>query len=240
LLSPKLLAATALVGALSAVSPADATLTIAFTDGTNTFSCSDGSACDFAGQVGNLLTLNTTVGNFRIFGTLATETFGTTNELTMSNFGIVNNGAAGHLSFLVGDTGFSAPVSFISESASLTFNNNVGAAPGTLAFYANGLNVTPTLAAPGALLFSASGSPLSDPDSFAGTHTDAFFADAPFAMAEGATVNFKAGGSIVGFNQSMTSGVPEPSTWALLGLGFGAMALAGWKKGRATPRVLAV
>ena len=39
-------------------------------------------------------------------------------------------------------------------------------------------------------------------------------------MTEGAALVLRSGGSVTGFNQSMTSGVPEPSTWAMLVVGF--------------------
>jgi hypothetical protein len=49
-------------------------------------------------------------------------------------------------------------------------------------------------------------------------------------MTETAALNLVGGGSITGFNQSMESGVPEPSTWAMLMAGFGLLGLAGWRK----------
>jgi PEP-CTERM motif len=45
-----------------------------------------------------------------------------------------------------------------------------------------------------------------------------------------ASLRLIAGGSITCFNQSMTSGVPEPSTWAMLGVGFAVMAFVGFKR----------
>ena len=62
---------------------------------------------------------------------------------------------------------------------------------------------------------------MSNPDSFAGSNFAAFIANSPFSMEEQATLNLIAGGSITGFNQSMTTGVPEPKTWAMLVIGFG-------------------
>ena len=71
---------------------------------------------------------------------------------------------------------------------------------------------------------------MTDPDSFAGTNFAAFLANSPFSMTEEASLRLIAGGSITGFNQSMTSGVPEPSTWAMLGVGFAVMAFMGFKR----------
>jgi hypothetical protein len=64
-----------------------------------------------------------------------------------------------------------------------------------------------------------------------------FSASSPFSMTEGAALVLRGSGSVTGFNQAMESGVPEPSVWAMLGLGFGAMALFGWK--RRVPRTFA-
>ena len=50
-------------------SPANATLQIAFTDGTNVVTCADGQACDLAGPSNNIIILNETVGAFHIIGT---------------------------------------------------------------------------------------------------------------------------------------------------------------------------
>ena len=52
----------------------------------------------------------------------------------------------------------------------------------------------------------------------------AFAALGPFSMTEGAALALRADGSVTGFSQSMTTGVPEPATWAMLAIGFGFMA----------------
>jgi Zn-dependent alcohol dehydrogenase len=53
-------------------------------------------------------------------------------------------------------------------------------------------------------------------------------------MTEGASLALIGGGSITGFNQAMETGVPEPRTWAMMGLGFGLMAFMGYKRSRKT------
>jgi hypothetical protein len=218
-------------------SAANATLQLSLTDGTTTFSCKDGQlGCDQSGGANNLLVINTTVGGFFVEIALTQSTFGSHNVLQLSTSDIVNNGGAeGVLSFVASDTGFKAPVSEINESASLTFNSNVGAGLSTLKFWAdpaNGQGANP-LNTPGTLLDSVSGTAATDPDSFSGTKTQAFISGSPFSMTEGASLDLLAGGSITGFNQSMTSSaIPEPSTWALLGLGFAFMAFMGVKRSR--------
>jgi len=218
------------------VSPAFATLQIAFTDGTNFITCADGQACDLAGPAHNIIVLNETVGAFHIIGTVAASTSALGGDsLQFSTSLIQNTGPTlGHLTAIVGDTNFIGPVEAVRESASLTFNNATGSGASTLRFFADPANGQPAgvgLAIPGIQLFSTSGTPLEDPDSFSGTHTSPFVAGALFSMTETANLALKSGGSITGFNESMqTTAIPEPSTWALIGLGFGGLALAGWRK----------
>ena len=214
-------------------SVANATLQIAFTDGTNVITCADGQACDLAGPAHNIIILNETVGAFHIIGTVAASTSAAAGDnLQLSTSLIQNTGdSLGHLSIIVGDNNFLPPVSSIQESASLTFNSAVGSGASTLRFFADPANGQPAgvgLNVPGVQLFTTSGTPTTDPDSFAGTHSSPFSTDALFSMTETANLALKAGGSITGFNESMATSagvIPEPSTWAMLGIGFAAL---GW------------
>ncbi len=230
-----------LAGALlaSTVIPAAATLQIAFTDGTNVITCADGQACDLAGPSNNIIILNETVGAFHIIGTVAASTFGSPNNLQLSSSLIQNTGdTTGNLAIIVGDTNFVGPVNAVRESASLTFNNATGSGVSTLRFFADPANGQPAgvgLNIPGVQLFSTTGTPLTDPDSFSGTHDSPFAALGPFSMTETANLSLKAGGSITGFNESMQTSagvVPEPSTWAMMALGFGGLAFLGAKRVR--------
>ena len=123
----------------------------------------------------------------------------------------------------------------INNSGSLTFNSNVGAPDSTLSFFADATNAqgaNPTNT-PGTLLESVSGAAATDPDSFAGSRITAFNALGPYSMTEEADLTLRGLGSITGFNQSMEStAVPEPSTWAMMALGFGGLAFFGVKRAR--------
>ena len=242
-LSPIALAAALLIAA--PVAPAYATLQIAFSDGLGDIvTCADGAVCDLAGPTGSLLLLNATVGNFHVEGTFATSAAGAPNNLEASNLTIDNTGlAAGTLEMIVSDTGFIAPVSRINESASLTFNSAVGSGLSTLSFFAdvaNGQGAGPGLAIPGALLFTKSGAPTIDPDSFSGSVTSPFLAGGPFSMTEVASLSLRGGATITGFNQAMTSGVPEPSTWAMLVVGGALIGALGFRRRRAHDRLMSL
>jgi hypothetical protein len=80
-------------------------------------------------------------------------------------------------------------------------------------------------------LETVAGHALTDPDSFSGSKTAAFIASDPFSMTEGAALALRASGSVTGFSQSMTTGaIPEPSTWAMLGLGTLFLAFVGRRR----------
>ena len=165
--------------------------------------------------------------------TLTQSTFGAHNSLQLSSSNIENTlGVPITVTLLASDTGFTAPVSFVNNSGSLTFNDNVGAPDSTLKFWADvtdtqGANPTNT---PGSLLETVTGHAVTDPDSFAGSRIAAFDASGPFSMTEGAALVLRADGSVTGFSQSMQSGVPEPSTWAMMLLGFAGLAWAGMRR----------
>ena len=150
--------------------------------------------------------------------------------MQLSSSNIENlTGAPITVTLLASDTGFAKPVSFVNNSGSLTFNANTGAPDSTLKFWADALDTQgadPTNT-PGSLLETVSGHAVTDPDSFSGSLISAFDASAPFSMTEGAALVLRSEGSVTGFSQSMTSGVPEPSTWAMALLGFGALMLFG-------------
>lgn len=235
-----LMAATALA---ALASPARATLQIAFTDGTNVVTCADGQACDLAGPANNIIVLNETVGAFHIIGTVAASVSSKGDDnLQFSTSLIQNSGPTlGHLTAIVGDTNFLGPVNDVRESASLTFNSAVGSGASTLRFFADPANGQPagvTLNVPGVQLFSTSGTPSSDPDSFAGTHNSPFNAGGLFSMTETANLALAPSASITGFNESMqTTQIPEPSTWAMMLIGFVGLGWGAWtrKRVRATP-----
>ena len=233
-ISPILLAA-ALALSLP-VGSAEARLQLSIGVGGSVFTCFDGQlSCDQSGGANNLLTVNQTIGGVFVQLTLAQSSFGAPNELQLSSSDIVNEaGAPRTVILLASDTGFVAPVHFIVDSGSLTFNSDVGAGNSTLQFWADpadtqGANPTNT---PGSLLETVTGHATTDPDSFAGSNIAAFNAGGAFSMTEGASLALRSGGSITGFNQSMESGVPEPSTWAMLLAGFGLVGLVGFRKRR--------
>ena len=194
-----LLLSTALIAGLWA-GAASARLQLSISDGTSTFTCFDGQlGCDQSGGANNLLTINTLVGNAFVELTLTQSTFGLHNSLQLSSSNILNEGTTPlTVTLLASDTNFDVPVSFITNSASLTFNSAVGSGSSLLRFWADPLNTQGANPnnTPGTLLESVSGTPATDPDSFShGSNSAAFFAGNPFSMTEGAALNLIGGGS---------------------------------------------
>ena len=228
-----LLMSAAVLAALA--TPASARLQLTISSGANTFTCFDGQlGCDLSGGANNLLIVDQTVGNAFVQIGLAQSLFGTVNELQLSSSNIVNEGSTPiTVTLLASDTDFAGPVHAINNSGSLTFNANVGAPDSTLRFYADAANAQGAnpLNTPGVLLESVSGHASTDPDSFAGSLISPFDALGPYSMTESAALVLRAGGSITGFNQAMEStAVPEPSTWAMLAIGFAALGFAGFRR----------
>ena len=230
----RLLMTTAVLAALA--TPAAARLQLSIGVGGSTFTCFDGQlSCDQSGGANNLLTIDQNIGGAFVQLTLAQSTF-RPNSLQLSSSNIINeSGVPVTVILLASDTGFLAPVSFINNSGSLTFNQNVGATDSTLKFWADstdtqGANPTNT---PGTLLESVSGHALTDPDSFSGSLVSPFSSSGPFSMTEGASIALIPLGSVTGFNQSMeSSAVPEPSTWAMLISGFAFLGFFGARRVR--------
>lgn len=219
--------------AAAGASPASARLQLSIAVGGSTFTCFDGQlSCDQSGGANNLLIVDQTVGGAFVQLALTQSQFGAPDELQLSTSNIENLTAAPiTITLTASDTGYAAPIRAINNSASLTFNSNIGAPDSTLTFFADTLDGQGAPGTPGTLLESVSGHAVTDPDSFSGSRITAFDADAPFSMTESASLVLRADGSITGFNQSMESTpVPEPSTWAMLGIGFAALGFAGYRR----------
>ena len=232
-----LLMSAAVFAALA--TPASARLQLSINVGASTFTCFDGQlSCDQSGGANNLLIVDQTVNGAFVQLALTQSQFGPVDELQLSTSNIENLTAAPlTVTLTASDTDYTFPVSAINNSASLTFNSNIGAPNSTLTFFADAANGQGAPGTPGTLLESVSGHAVTDPDSFSGSRITAFDASAPFSMSEQAVLVLRADGSITGFNQSMesTSAIPEPSTWVMMGLGFAAMAaFAGRRRVRET------
>ena len=104
--------------------------------------------------------------------TLAQSTFGANNSLQLSVSSIINEGLAPiNIKILASDTDFVPPVSFIRDSASLTFNNAVGSSASFLQFWADRDEHAGRESEQhaGNASRDCSGTPTTNPDSFSGS-----------------------------------------------------------------------
>jgi hypothetical protein len=229
----KLLLAGVAIAALA--SPADATLRLAFSDGVNAFACVDNAACDLDTDPNQISIGVTSVGNFSILGTFSAAQNGPP-ILAAGNISITNTGSTlGTLKMAFSDNNFlGLNASFLASVG----GQWLGAKGSdiTSGFWVDSANVEGAATAtdtPGVEIGSFADTALvSSPVSFAYNPGPINFAHAtPFSMTEGVILDLTAGGRVIGNLQSIEA-VPELSTWAMAGLGFGLVGLVALNKRR--------
>jgi|HubBroStandDraft_3_1064219.scaffolds.fasta_scaffold00326_5 hypothetical protein len=211
-----LLATTAAMSALASVAPHAAVLTADVFD--------DGTLIDTVTSSSGALTLNSTDAAFSLINVDATGAplipGGDLSTITLN----VKNVSAGSRTLTVDvfQTGLTVPAN--GTLSSFTVNDLVGAGnigPTTESTFANGTS-------------SSLGTLLATHTFPTGTTSGEFGpvsagAGALFADAHQYIIPFTGPGSA---NDSieLTTGVPEPSTWVMLGMGFAGLAALGWRK----------
>ena len=222
-----MLSGAAALGALAA--PATAMtmkLTIDIDNDVHTFSSSSGSLV-VSGVTLDGVTID---GSFSLASTKP-------DSLTISTANIVNTNAT-PVSYeaVLSATDFAAPVKSIIWSGGGSW---ISSATTTYAFnyYSDPLNKLQTTSTPPASAVTIGGfhgtvSGLADSFGQPST-TSAFGATGPFSMTEEWDGELIAGARLVSRGQVMVANViPEPTTWALLGIGFAMLGGVGWKKSR--------
>ena len=204
---------TAALGAVSVVvlaSPAFADLTIVITVSgvTETFA-----------TLGDSLTLPTTIiADVTIAGEEASVTPGTptspTDILDDSVLSVINNGTTAEpIMITVSSTGLPGPVSGFALAGAGTWQDNVSTPPNTITmnWYANGTQLGPTFTNTNTTALQGFGT----------TDSGSYASGGPVTMEMAASYTLKPGGELLnrGFNEALTV-VPEPSTWAMMVIGF--------------------
>jgi hypothetical protein len=223
-----ILATTALAALYAA--PASATLQIAATINGGSFFCVDNTACDQNLSTGTIQLGDQLINGVTINGSIQTSTGtpgnpGPIDILNTSNLSIINGNAGSVTGTVsVSDTSFAAPVSSIALSASGTWQAAVGSSM-TLTWFADTANTQGADFAgdsPGTLLHTFTSTPLLVADSLSDNATVPFSALAPFSMTETAAFTLSGGATLLNRGQTMlaTNEVPEPATFALLGMGL--------------------
>jgi hypothetical protein len=223
----KWLLGTAFLTAFSA-SPALATLQIAANVGGDEFFCADNTACDANPTVGVINTNPVTLDGINFSSSTAAASSGTTNFLNSSSLLITNTtNATVQIVITAGQTNFTAPVNKFSDADSGVWQGS-SASAAVLRWFVDPTNTQGadnSTDTPGTLIdtnVSTAAFPVLGFSRTSNGITDTLLS--PYSMTEQAVITLGAGESLVNRGQAIIgaqSVVPEPSTWAMLLLGFG-------------------
>jgi hypothetical protein len=216
------------VGALIAASPANAAnVALAMWNSSN--------VGDIVTQSG---TGSTSIGPENLDGITVTLSFAnrTTapNSLTGANINIDNTGTTTQtFNVIVGANGYLGPSSVFALSG--TILTALGTADLTGNFFVDAGNVLNGLSTgvSGLDIGNFDSASLTGPKSFSFNGFGADSVAGPYGMAERLTLTLAPGAEVAVQGMSMTaSAIPEPRTWAMLGIGFAIMAFMGFKRKR--------
>lgn len=223
--------------ALLGAQPAHAVLQIALQVGPDSFLCVDNTACDTNPAVGTVQVGNTLVDGIEVNGSIQESIHGAVfPTLDTSSLSITNTlGATVIATVAVSDTDFKAVVARFVTSAGGVWVGPSGATTtqGWWIDAANDQGASNAFDTPGTEIdsFSAINTPLTEAFSHNGGTIMNLIA--PFSLTEQATFTLPAGEELLNRGQAIVGiAAPEPSTWAMMGIGFGVMAFFGLRKRR--------
>ena len=235
------LSGLAAAGLMAAVStPAHAVLQIAADVSGATFFCADNTACDLNPAVGTIELANGTLNGVAVNGSIQASTGTPANPgqdlIDTSSLSIINNsGATRVVTVAVGDTDFSAPVTSFHITGSGTWVNSGGSSL-LLEWFddpANAQGADNAFDAPGTMLGSFTSTGTDPLHSFAFDQSGAVSDSGPFSMTIWAQASLSSGAVLLNRGQGEAkSAVPEPSTWAMMALGFVGLGFAGYRRTR--------
>ena len=238
----QILSGFAAVGAIAGLSvPAHATLQIIADVSGTVFACVDNAACDLNSAVGTIQVANGVRNGVQVNGSIQTSTGTPANPgpdiLNTSSLSLINlTGVTKTITVVVSDTDFTGPVASFATSGAGTWQEAVGSHI-TLNWYddpENGQGADTPTDTPGIKIhtFSSDATVIADSfnDNFAGPASDT----GPFSMTEQAIFTLTPHGELLSRGQTeIKSAIPEPSTWAMMLLGFVGLGYVGFRKTRA-------
>jgi len=231
-------AAAGVLGFVSA--PAHATLQIAADISGTPFFCADNTGCDLNPATGVIQLANDTLNGVAVNGSIQLSNGTPANPgqdlIDTSSLSIVNtSGATKVVTVAVGDTDFSAPVGRFHLTGSGTWVN-AGGSSVLLEWFDDPLNAQGAdnaFDAPGTMLgtFTSLGT---DPlHSFSTDQNGAVSDTVPFSMTIWAQASMTSGAVLLNRGQGeIKLAIPEPSTWAMMALGFVGLGFAGYRRTR--------
>jgi len=214
-----------------AASPAFAILQIGGDVSGVSFFCADNTVCDLNPTIGILQIADGSLNGVEVNGSIQAAGF---RSLNTSSLSVINTGILSKtVTVAVSDTDFIGGTGHVSWSGSGVWQGPIGSTA-TLKWFDDPTNTQGASTGtdtPGSLLDSFTHTSTLNPDAFS-TNGSAVFGNAgPFSLTEQASFTLKGGSELVSRGQAIEA-VPELSTWAMLGVGFGLMGLVGGKRAR--------
>ena len=240
------LCGVAAAGALGFVSaPAQATLQVIADVSGSVSACVDQAACDLNSAVGIIQVANGTLNGVQINGSIQTST-GTPanpgpNILNTSSLSIINTtNTTKTVTVAVSDTDFIGPVASFETAGSGTWQNAIGSSI-TLNWFDdpnNGQGADLPNDTPGNLIHTFTNTATTIVDAFSNNFAGVVSDSGPFSMTEQAIFTLTPFGQLINRGQTeIKSAVPEPSTWAMMLLGFAGLGYAGFRKARSAKSI---
>lgn len=237
------LCSAAAAGALGFVSaPAQATLQVIADVSGSISACVDNAACDQNTAIGIIQVANGILNGVQINGSLQTSTGTPANPgmdiLNTSSLSIINLTATTKtITVIVSDTDFMGPVASFQTAGAGTWQNAKGSKI-TLSWFDDPMNGqgadTPT-DTPGNLVDSFTDTSAEVVDSFSHDGEGAISDKGPFSMTEEAVFTLTPFGQLINRGQTEVKlAAPEPSTWAMMLIGFLGLGYAGLRKARSS------
>lgn len=221
--------------------PAHATLQVLADVSGAIFTCTDNAACDTNPLTGVLQVANGTLNGVTINGSIQTSTGTPANPgpdtLNTSSLSIVNTtNTTKTIEVLVSDTDFTGPVTSFRTAGSGVWQGAINSAILMRWFDDpnNGQGADTPADTPGNLIDSFTNTAALIVDSFSHDGAGPISDKGPFSMTEQSIFTLTPFGQLVNRGQTeIKLAVPEPSTWAMMLLGFAGLGYAGFRKARA-------
>jgi PEP-CTERM motif len=238
----RILLGTAALSAIALATPAWAVLEIYTDNGGVINLCVDNAACDTNPTTGVITLAPTTINGVVINGEIATSTSpGTPDILNNSVLSVINtNPFPISIDVIVSDTGFKGPVSTFEAAGAGTWQGTIGSTI-TMNWFVDPANTQGAVGGttPGTMVATFTNTATTLLDSFSnGNATGPFSTSGPFSMTIQSEYDLQPFGQLInrGISEELT--VPEPSTWAMVLLGFAGLGYAAFRRGAKT-RVIA-
>jgi PEP-CTERM motif len=227
--------------------PAHATLQVIADVSGSVSACVDNAACDSNPAIGIIQIGSGILNGVQVNGSLQTSTGTPANPgpdiLNTSSLSIINlTDITKTVTIVVSDTDFTGPVGSWASSASGTWQNAVGSHI-TMNWYDDPTNAQGASAitdTPGILIDTFSAHANSRADSFSHNGEGPVLDSGPFSMSEQAILTLAPRAELLSRGQTeIKVAIPEPSTWAMMLLGFAGLGYAAFRRAAKSRRAAA-